>query len=45
MLRERLLERLPVDDLDRAAAEVSERRRDPYTVVNEFLGRIHQETE
>jgi LAO/AO transport system kinase len=45
MLRERLLERLPVDELDRAAAEVAGRRRDPYTVVHEFLGRIHQEKE
>jgi LAO/AO transport system kinase len=45
MLKERLLERLPVDELDRAAADVAERRRDPYSVVHEFLGRIHQEAQ
>jgi LAO/AO transport system kinase len=42
MLRERLLERMPTAELDRAAAEVSERRRDPYTVINELLDRIYQ---
>lgn len=40
MLRERVLERLPVDELDRAAADVAERRRDPYTVVHELLDRV-----
>ncbi len=43
MLRERLLDRLPVAELNRAALEVAERRRDPYTVIHEFLDRIYQE--
>ena len=43
MLRDRLLERLPVGELDRAAADVAGRRRDPYTAVHEFLDRLHQE--
>jgi LAO/AO transport system kinase len=42
MLRDQLLERLPVAELERAAVEVAERRRDPYSVVREFLGRIQQ---
>jgi LAO/AO transport system kinase len=45
MLRDRLLERLPIAHLDRAAADVAARRRDPYTAVQEFLERIHQEKE
>ncbi len=40
MLRERVLERLPVHELDQAAAEVANRRRDPYTVVHELLDRV-----
>jgi LAO/AO transport system kinase len=43
MLRERLLERLPVADLDAAAEEVALRRSDPYALVHQFLDRIHQE--
>jgi LAO/AO transport system kinase len=43
MLRERLLERLPIDELESAAAEVAGRRRDPYTAVRQFLSRIQQE--
>jgi LAO/AO transport system kinase len=43
MLRERLMERLPLDELEAAAMDVSERRRDPYTVVREFLDRILEE--
>jgi LAO/AO transport system kinase len=43
MLRERLLEAVPMDELERAAEDVAERRRDPYAVVREFLGRIYQE--
>ena len=42
MLRDRLLERMPAAELDRAAEEVAERRRDPYTVVEEMLGRIFE---
>jgi LAO/AO transport system kinase len=45
MLRERLFEHLPSVELDRAAQEVAEHRRDPYTVVRGFLERIHQETQ
>ena len=45
MLRERLLERLPMDELDRVAAEVAERRRNPYTAIHDLLGRIYQETQ
>jgi LAO/AO transport system kinase len=40
MLRERLLERLPLADLNAAAVEVAERRRDPYSVVDDWLKRI-----
>lgn len=40
MVRERLLERLAVEELDQAAEAVAARARDPYTVVNEFLERI-----
>lgn len=43
MLRERVLELLPLEDLDRAADEVAARRRDPYSVVREFLERVHEE--
>jgi LAO/AO transport system kinase len=40
MLRERVLERLPLGELDRAAADVAERRRDPYAAVQELLERV-----
>jgi LAO/AO transport system kinase len=40
MLRDRLLERLPLAQLDDAAADVLDRRRDPYTVVHELLDRV-----
>ncbi len=40
MLRERLLDRIPGADIERAAAEVAGRRRDPYSYVQEWLGRI-----
>lgn len=43
MLRERLIERLPVADFAAAAADVAERRRDPYGVVEEFLERMTHE--
>jgi LAO/AO transport system kinase len=43
MLRDRLLERLPAAELERAAVEVAERRRDPYAVVREFLDGIFRE--
>ncbi len=43
MLRQRLFSCLPLAELDQAAIDVAERRRDPYTVVQEFLDRIHWE--
>jgi LAO/AO transport system kinase len=40
MLRERVLEQLSPDDLAEAAEAVAARRRDPYSVVSEWLERI-----
>jgi LAO/AO transport system kinase len=40
MFRERLTDRLPVGELDRAAADVATRQRDPYSIVNDWLKRI-----
>jgi LAO/AO transport system kinase len=40
MLRERLLDKIPADEIDAAAREVAARRRDPYSIVNEWLERI-----
>ncbi len=40
MLRERLLERLPAEEIESAAREVAARERDPYTIVDEWLKRI-----
>jgi LAO/AO transport system kinase len=40
MLRERLLERVPTGELEAAAEEVAARRRDPYSVIDEWLKRI-----
>jgi LAO/AO transport system kinase len=40
MLRERLMERLSRAELDAAARDVAGRRRDPYSVVNEWLERV-----
>ncbi len=39
MIRERLMERLSLKELDSAAEEVSQRRRDPYSIVHEFIDR------
>jgi LAO/AO transport system kinase len=41
MLRERLMDRLPLERLDAAVPDVVERRRDPYSVVREFLNSIN----
>jgi LAO/AO transport system kinase len=41
MLRDRVLAMLPAEAVDRAAADVSERRRDPYTAVAELLARLN----
>jgi LAO/AO transport system kinase len=40
MLRERLLERLPEAELEAAAQDVAARRRDPYSIIEDWLGRI-----
>jgi LAO/AO transport system kinase len=40
MLRDRLLDRLPLEQLDDAATDVLDRRRDPYSVVDEMLDRV-----
>jgi LAO/AO transport system kinase len=40
MLRERLLDRLPPDEFAAAGREVAEHRRDPYSVLHEWLERI-----
>jgi LAO/AO transport system kinase len=40
MLKERLLERIPAAEVQAAASEVAARRRDPYSVVDEWLERI-----
>lgn len=37
MLRERLLERVPAAEIEAAAEEVAARRRDPYSVIDEWL--------
>jgi LAO/AO transport system kinase len=40
MLRDRLLDRLPPDELAAAGREVAEKRSDPYTILNDWLKRI-----
>jgi len=40
MFRERLLERLPPAELEAAAEDVAARRKDPYSVINEWMERI-----
>lgn len=40
MLRDRLLERLPVSEIEAASVEVAERRSDPYTIVHRWLERM-----
>ncbi len=40
MLRERLLDRIRVEEIEAAAEQVAARERDPYSVVNEWLERI-----
>ncbi len=42
MIRERLLDCLDPAELDSAAIDVVERRRDPYTIVQEWLNRIQE---
>jgi LAO/AO transport system kinase len=40
MLRDKLLKTLSLEELDSAARAVADRRRDPYSVVDEFLKRL-----
>lgn len=40
MLRERLLDRLPQEEFIQAGRDVAEKRRDPYTVIHEWLERL-----
>jgi LAO/AO transport system kinase len=40
MLRERLLDRIPAEDFAAAGREVAERRRDPYSILHEWLERF-----
>jgi LAO/AO transport system kinase len=40
MLRDRIAERLPQAELEAAAESVAARRRDPYSIVDEWLKRI-----
>ena len=40
MLRERLLERLPASEFIEGGREVAERRRDPYSVLNDWVEKI-----
>ncbi|HWR54313.1 MAG TPA: methylmalonyl Co-A mutase-associated GTPase MeaB [Bryobacteraceae bacterium] len=40
MLRERLLEKFSASEIEAAAKEVAARKRDPYTLVNDWLQRI-----
>ena len=40
MLRERLLDRLPASEFAAAGCEVAERRRDPYSILHDWLERI-----
>jgi hypothetical protein len=40
MLRERLLDRLPEAEFLEAGRAVAEKRRDPYTVIHEWLQRL-----
>jgi LAO/AO transport system kinase len=40
MLKERLLDRFPEDDFLSAGREVAEKRRDPYSIIHEWLERL-----
>jgi putative protein kinase ArgK-like GTPase of G3E family len=37
MLRERLLDRIPAEEFAAAGREVAERRRDPYSILEDWL--------
>jgi hypothetical protein len=40
MLRERLLDRLPAEEFAASGREVAEHRRDPYSILHDWLQRI-----
>jgi LAO/AO transport system kinase len=40
MLRERLLDRIPEEQFTSAGREVAEKRRDPYSVINDLLKQL-----
>jgi LAO/AO transport system kinase len=40
MLKERLLDRLPEEELRAAGRDVAEKRRDPYSILHEWLKRL-----
>lgn len=40
MLRERLLDRLPAEEFRKAGCEVAEKRRDPYSILHDWLKRM-----
>jgi LAO/AO transport system kinase len=40
MLRERLIDRFPAADFAAAGRDVAERRRDPFSIIDEWLGRM-----
>ena len=40
MLRERLVDRVPAQDFAAAGREVAERRRDPYSILDDWLERL-----
>jgi len=43
-LLEKALDRMPGDALARYAAEITARERDPYTLVEEIVGRLENKT-
>ncbi len=40
MLRERLLDRIPAKEFSAAGRDVAEKRRDPYSIINDWLERL-----
>jgi LAO/AO transport system kinase len=40
MLRERLLDRIPEEEFSAAGRDVAEKRRDPYSILHDWLERL-----
>jgi hypothetical protein len=40
MLRERLLDRIPAEEFSAAGRDVADKRRDPYSIINDWLERL-----